>query len=204
MSSNVIELLISKGDRRTFPKGTTLLNVNDAVDDVVFVLSGEVRVFSHSAEGKQISLYWIGASETCILGTSCLFSKKPYPASAETASVTELLVLKGKDFLSFYDEYQEIRQFVFEMLSQRLGGVMALVSEVAFQKMDQRLANFLYEKSEGDLVIPMTHDEISLHLGTSREVISRIIKHLATQDLLILERGQVKIVNRAGLKSLFV
>ncbi|HEY3346203.1 MAG TPA: Crp/Fnr family transcriptional regulator [Nitrospirota bacterium] len=175
-----------------FPAGKQLYTEGDACAGISFLLEGEVRVYKISAGGREITLYEIGPGETCILNASCLISNISYPANAVSLSPGRILLLPSDEFMRLVEKHGQMRGLVLSVLAKRLTDVMTLVEEVAFQRMDERLMDYLIEKSE-DGLLRVTHQKIASDLGTSREVISRLLKEFERQGELSLSRNMIRL-----------
>lgn len=186
--------LVREGQRKTVPAGTQIYREGDACSVIAFVLSGEIRVYKIGETGREITLYEIGPGETCILNASCILSGKAYPAFAVTLATVDLLLVPSAVFNRLLEEHGAMRSFVFSLLSERLAGVMALVEEVAFGRMDERLRDYLLEKSENGS-LETTHQKIANDLGTSREVVSRLLKDLERKGEVRTSRNSIILID---------
>lgn len=182
--------LIAGSRRQSVPAGTQIYHEGDACNGIAFVLSGDIRVYKIGQSGREITLYEIGPGETCILNASCILSGKSYPAHATAIEDTDLLLIPSADFRRLVDEHDLMREFVFTLLSQRLSGVMELVEEVAFGRMDERLREYLAQRSANGR-LETTHQRIASDLGTSREVVSRLLKDLERKGMVRLSRSEI-------------
>jgi CRP/FNR family transcriptional regulator len=195
--SNAPELLVkdilSKAILRSFPAGMLIYTEGDACSAIAFLLSGEIRVYKAAEGGREITLYEIGRGETCILNASCILSHTTYPANAVSTKEGSMILVPADDFRGLMETSMEIRHFVFEIMSRRLTSVMALVEEVAFGRMDIRLKEHLSEKAEHG-VLKTTHQKIADDLGTSREVVSRLLKDLERKGLVALSRNEITLL----------
>ena len=187
--------LLSISHYKAFPKNTQIYSEGDSCSAIAFIVSGEIRVFKIGESGREITLYEIERGETCILNASCILSDMSYPANAVTAIDAELLLVPAMDFRGLLSHYEEMRDFVFTLLGQRLTSVMTLVEEVAFGRMDLRLLEYIEEKSE-DGKLNATHQKIANDLGTSREVVSRLLKEFERQGKIILSRNLIQIATK--------
>jgi CRP/FNR family transcriptional regulator len=185
--------LLAVGRQKRVPTGTRMYAEGDACSAIAFVLSGEIRVFKIGQTGREITLYEIGPGETCILNASCILSDTSYPAHAAALSDVALFLVPSDAFRRMVDQYVELRDFVFLLLSRRLSGVMELVEEVAFGRMDERLQEYLVEKSENNR-LEATHQMIASDLGTSREVVSRLLKELERKGRVRLSRNEIALL----------
>lgn len=190
---NLINNILSTSRPKRIPAGTRIYAEGDACTAIAFVISGEIRVYKISENGREITLYEIGHGETCILNASCILSGKTYPAHAETIAETELLLVPSDVFRQLVRDHESMRDFVFSLLSQRLSNVMELIEEVAFGKMDERLWDYLIEKSDNNK-LDATHQKIANDLGTSREVVSRLLKDFERKKLVILSRNAITLL----------
>ena len=166
----------------------------DTCHGIAFILSGEIRVYKTGETGREITLYEIGPGETCILNASCILSGKKYPANAVTISPCDVFMLPANELKSLMASHEELRTYIFSILSYRLTSVMELLEEVVFRKVDQRLRDYLIEKSENN-VLKTTHMAIANDLGTAREVVSRILKDFERNNEVKLGRNSIHLLS---------
>jgi CRP/FNR family transcriptional regulator, anaerobic regulatory protein len=190
---SIAQELLSAGRQQTVPAGKLIYAEGDACSAIAFVLTGDIRVFKVGESGREITLYEIGPGETCILNASCILAGQSYPANAVAATDVEVLLVPSVAFRRLVDEHEEMRDFVFTLLSRRLSGVMELVEEVAFGRLDERLMEYLVEKSENNL-LETTHQKIANDLGTSREVVSRLLKDFERKGEVRLSRNSITLL----------
>ena len=183
------------------PEGRDVFVEGDHVDAIALLISGVVRVYKIGETGREITLYRFGNGESCILTANAILSQKNFPAVATVEKEAEAIMIPADTFRDWVRRYDLWREFVFELLSQRLSAVMEIVEEVAFRRMDARLASLLAERSLRSDVIHMTHQEIAAELGSSREVISRILEDFSAQGMLEVSRGSIKILDRQALQD---
>jgi len=193
-SDALLQELLSGSSRRNIPAGTRLYAEGDACAAIALLLSGEIRVYKIGQTGREITLYEIGPGETCILNASCILAGRSYPAYADTVVDTDLLLVPAASFRRLISEHDTMREFVFTLLSRRLSGMMELVEEVAFGRMDERLLEYLVERS-ADNRLETTHQKIANDLGTSREVVSRLLKDLERKGKAKLSRSEITLLN---------
>jgi CRP/FNR family transcriptional regulator len=182
------------GDLLTVPPGTKLYAPGDECTGIGLLIAGEIRVYTIGESGREITLYEILPGETCILNVSCLLSATPYPAYAEAVEPLEVLSLPSREFRRLIDAHPAMREYMFALLGRRLAMVMELVEEVAFGRMDLRLADYLLAKSEND-VVDRTHQQIANDLGTSREVVSRLLKQMERSGKVRALRGRIELTD---------
>lgn len=184
------------------PAGRILFQEGESCEIVAFILKGVIRVSKVGKNGKEIYLYRVGAGESCILMISSILAAIGYPATATVEEDVEVILLPVHLFKKWMQENPDLQKFVYKLLSERLVSVMTLIEEIVFYKMDQRVAEFLLEKSMGENLLSITHDRIAMELGTAREVVSRIMKDFQRKKWIEMSRGKVKILNNEALKNI--
>jgi CRP/FNR family transcriptional regulator len=188
----LVDKIIERSSRHRFDSASQIYKKGDVCSHIALILDGEIRVYKLSPSGREITLYEIGPGDTCILNASCILSANDYPANAETLSECEVILMPAGLFHDLVSEYEPMRRFVFTMLNQRLVTVMDLVEEIAFGRMAERLVDYIIEKS-ADNILEVTHQTIANDLGTSREVISRLLKDFERQGKIALSRNLINI-----------
>jgi CRP/FNR family transcriptional regulator len=183
------------------PEGRDVFIEGGHVDAIALLISGVVRVYKIGETGREITLYRFGNGQSCILTANAILSQKVFPAVATVEQEAEAVMIPADTFRDWVRRYDLWREFVFELLSQRLSAVMAIVEEVAFRRMDARLAFLLSERSQGSYLVRMTHQEIAAELGSSREVISRILEDFSAQGMVEVSRGSIRILDREALQA---
>jgi CRP/FNR family transcriptional regulator len=177
------------------PAGRDVFLEGDHVDAIALLISGIVRVYKIGETGREITLYRFGHGESCILTANAILSQKSFPAIATVEQEAEAVMIPADAFRDWVKRYDPWREFVFELLSDRLSTVMAVVDEVVFQRMDRRVAALLLDRSTHINPLQITHQEIAAELGSSREVISRILEDFAQKGMVEARRGTVEILD---------
>ena len=181
--------------------GKDIFLEGDEVQAIALMLSGKVRVYKIGENGREITLYRFGQGESCILTANAIMNQQTFPAVALVESEAEAIMIPAGTFRDWIRRYDEWRNFLFDLLSQRLADVMAIVDEVVFHRMDARIAALLLRRTDQGSLIQITHQEIAAELGTSREVVSRILEGFEAAGLISSARGQVEILDAEGLES---
>lgn len=179
------------------PAGTFLFGVGDPCNSFLLLLAGTVRVYIGSDEGREMSLYRIDPGTTCLLTTSCLMGNNTYPAIGRAETDIRGVAINDKLFNELLVQSPEFRQLVFDDFGNRLSIVIQLTQEVAFRKLDLRLAQFLLMND----LSKVTHQEIALELGTVREIVSRLLKQFQDEGYVKLHRNRIELANRAALQD---
>jgi CRP/FNR family transcriptional regulator len=183
------------------PAGHDVFVEGDAVEAIAFLISGVVRVYKIGETGREITLYRFGLGESCVLTANAILSRQSFPAIATVEQAAEVVLVPAEVFRDWVRRSDAWRDFVFELLSQRLASLMAVVNEVAFRRLDVRLADFLLARSRRENPVRLTHQAIAAELGSSREVISRVLEDLAQQGVVQAARGQITVLDPAALET---
>jgi CRP/FNR family transcriptional regulator len=194
------ELLMTQGIRKSLTDKQVLVRAGNECAYLPFVLKGTLRVYKTSESGKELTLYRIEQGESCILTATCILSGGSFPAVAEAEGATDVMLLPSRLLVSLVEEHAVWRKFVFGLYSQRLEIVLALVEEVAFHHVDERIAAYLVRSARGrENVVSRTHAEIASELGTSREVVTRILRDFEAAGLITTLRGSIRILRPGDL-----
>jgi len=183
------------------PAGHDVFVDGDRVDGIALLLSGVVRVYKIGETGREITLYRFGLGQSCILSANAILSQKSFPAIATVEEDAEAVMIPADVFREWVNKYDLWREFVFDLLSERLSTVMAVVDEVVFKRMDRRVASYLLNQAKIQNPMRVTHQEIAAELGSSREVISRILEDFSREELIESGRGTIEVLDLEGLES---
>jgi CRP/FNR family transcriptional regulator len=182
----------------SIPAGTTMFDERQPCLGFPFVLAGAIRVAKLSDGGRELPLYRVVAGQSCIITSSCLLGHTDYNARGVTEGETTLALLPRELFDEMLAE-PAFRNFVFALFAERMADLMQLVEEVAFRKLDYRLAARLLGKGR---LVHATHQQLADELGSVREMVSRLLKGFAEQGLVRLGREQVEVLDAAGLRRI--
>ncbi len=188
------EQILSSSSHQRFHREQGFYSEGDRCPGIPFFLSGWVRVFKTGSSGREITLYEILPGETCILNAACILGSQQYPANAVALQDGSMLYLPEKVFHALIGEYPEMRSFIFSLFSRRFHEIIELIEEVTFGKLDVRLEDYLIEKAEND-ELETTHQVIANDLGTSREVVSRLLKDFERRGHIALSRNRIQLLN---------
>ncbi|HZI27441.1 MAG TPA: Crp/Fnr family transcriptional regulator [Gemmatimonadaceae bacterium] len=192
--------LEARAQMRSLRAGTVYLREGDTCAGIALVIAGRIRVARTSDSGREITLYHIGPGETCILTASCLLSNARYPAQATVVEDVTALLVPTDVFRHLMATSEPLRAFIFGQFGSRLDTVMALVEEVAFARVDRRLASWLAaEAGRLDAPLSLSHEEIASHVGTARVVVSRVLETFEDKGWVTLGRRRVDIRDPAAL-----
>lgn len=182
----------------TVPAGTMIFDERQPCQGFPFILGGAIRVAKVSPGGRELPLYRVMPGETCIITSSCLLGNVPYNARGVTENESVLVLLPQGMFAELL-ALEPFRSFIFNLFAERMADLMQLIEEVAFRKLDQRLAALLLGKGR---VVHATHQQLADELGSVREMVSRLLKGFSEQGLVALGREQIEILDAAGLRRI--
>ena len=191
----------ASGIAASLPRGRNICLEGERCDHLALVTSGSARVFKLAESGREITLYRVEPGECCILTASCILSARTFPANAMVEGPLDALLIPQSRVHDWMTTRPAWRSYVWQMLAERFGDVISLVEEITFRRMDERLADYLIiQAQEKGPRLQMTHQDIAADLGTSREVVSRILKDFESRDLLTLGRSLIEIPQPARLQ----
>ena len=182
--------------------GATVFHQGDACKNYLIILDGKVKVFTRAENGREILLYRLFTGDSCVLTTSCLFGNKNYPAEGKTETAVTALAIPVTQFNEALQRSTTFREMVFSAFSSHLSDLITLVEEVAFGKVDVRLAKLLLSQCDDENTLTSTHQNIATELGSAREVISRQLKDLESKGYILINRGSINIIDTTALQSI--
>lgn len=194
-------LALDRAQRVQLPPGMQVFRRGESCRGLPLVVRGSIRVQMTGVCGNEIVLYRIGDDDLCTLSVGCLIASRGYRAEAVVEEPTDALVLPQDVFDTLMAASAPFRRYILASYGSRLDTLMLLVEEIAFHRMDQRLAQCLLARSRGEFVTA-THQSLATELGTAREVVSRLLKEFERSGLLRLERGRIQLLAPQHLRSL--
>lgn len=189
---------------RTYTKGSNMHNYKEECMGVLFVRSGQLRVYMISEDGREVTLYRLFAGDTCTLSASCILQEITFEVRIDVTEDSEVLVVNAASFLELSRQNIYVENFLYKQTVEKFSDVMWAMQQILFMSFDRRLAIFLLEESntaKAD-VIYMTHDQIAKYLGSAREVVTRMLKYFSEEGIVTLARGEIWIKNRKKLRKL--
>ncbi|OIR11081.1 cAMP receptor protein [mine drainage metagenome] len=179
------------------PAGTVVFDENQPCQGFPMLLAGSIRVIKAAPNGRELQLYRVVPGESCILTSSCLLGHTAYQARGIAEQSLEMVLLPAPSFHALLGKHKAFRDYVFHLFSDRLTDLMQLVSAVAFQKLDQRLAALLVSQPSP---LHTTHQALADELGSAREIVSRLLKGFSEQGWVKLAREQIEVTDETALK----
>lgn len=195
LGEDVLSKLIEIGTIQSIPEGSEILREGQYVKVVPLVIEGLIKVYTKQ-EDKELLLYYIQPEESCIMSFSSSLSNDPSKVYAITESDTKALLLPATEMSNWVLQYPNLNNLFFGMFKLRYADLLDTINHIIFNKLDQRILFYLKGKSEllNSKVINITHKQIASELGTAREVVSRIIKKLEKEGLVLQLQEGIKLI----------
>lgn len=184
------------------PAGTVIFGPGKAPEHLLMLTSGTVRVQQTSDSGREIVLYRVSAGESCVLTTACLLAYEDYAAEGLAETAVEAVAIPRQVFDQLIAQSEEFRKFVFTAYSRRVTDLFAVIEEVAFQRMDIRLAQKLLDLAQDADSVQLTHQQLAAELGTAREVVSRLLQEFQRRGWVTAQRGIIALRDPVALRDL--
>lgn len=188
--------------RIRLPQGSRIFGPGQSPTSYVLLIDGDIRVSQVSEGGREIVLYRVSPGESCALTTTCLLGGDEYQAEAIAETDVEAVAIPRAVFDEMIARSASFRRFVLAGFTHRVTDLFKLVDDIAFRRMDARLAGKLLELAGHSDELAMTHQQIAVELGTAREVVSRQLNELQRRGWVSSARGVVRLVDRAALQRL--
>lgn len=196
-SSHLIrEALTDFGSTKTFEEGETILSENAYIRSIPIVTKGSLRVMRTDEEGREILLYYIKAGESCIMSFLGGLHHDTSKIKAITEEETEVLFIPIDKLSLLIKEFPEWLDYIFRLYHKRFEELLEVVNAIAFKKLDERLLNFIKKKCEitNSRILYVTHEQLAGELGTARVVVSRLLKQMEDEGMVILGRNKISLV----------
>lgn len=196
------QLLNERSQIISVPANTTIFGPGNSPENMLFLLDGTVRVQQVSDTGHEIVLYRIHSGESCVLTTACLLAFEDYAAEGIAETDVRAAAVPKSVFDDLVAGSKSFRDFVFAAFSKRITDLFLMIDEVAFQRMDVRLAHKLIELANGQDQVAVTHQKLSIELGTAREVVSRQLQEFQSRGWIKQGRGNIVLVEHHRIEQL--
>ncbi|MBT6095789.1 MAG: Crp/Fnr family transcriptional regulator [Rhodospirillaceae bacterium] len=199
IDADVRRALLENGQLVHVPAGTAIFQPGSECGQYLFLVDGSVRVQMVAENGREIVLYRVTGGETCVMTTACLLAHQNYGAEGMAETDIRAVAISDPVFKRLLGASELFREFVFSAYGARLADLMVLVEEVAFRRLDLRLADFLLENQGSEGSITTTHQALAVELGSVREVVSRVLKEFERRGWVKLARGRIEVLDGSGL-----
>ncbi|MGN1166021.1 MAG: Crp/Fnr family transcriptional regulator [Lachnospiraceae bacterium] len=190
---------------RKVEKGTIIHNGNMDCTGLLLVKSGQLRAYILSDEGREITIYRLFDRDMCLFSASCMMRSIQFEITIETEKDTELWIIPTEIYKSIMEESAPVANYTNELMATRFSDVMWLIEQIMWKSLDKRVASFLLEESsiEESDKLKLTHEAIANHLGTHREVITRMLRYFQSEGMVKLSRGTVMILDKEKLEKFY-
>ena len=187
----------------TYNKGMLMHRTEDSCKGLMTVLSGQLRTYILSEEGREVTLFRVNAEEVCVLSASCLMDTITFDVLIEATEDTEVLVLPTTTLNQIVQQNPYIELFLYKSATEKFSDVMWTMQQILFLKIDQRVAQFLWDEmiQKNNVTLSLTHDEIARYIGSAREVVTKVLKYMVKEGALELKRGTITILDKELLRS---
>lgn len=188
---------------KSVEKGTVLHDGAADCTGLLVVQSGMLRAYILSEEGREVTLYRLFERDVCLFSASCMMSGIQFEVTIEAEKDTRVWVIPTKVWKRLNEESAVLANYTNELMADRFTNVMWLIEQIMWKSFDKRLAEFLLEEAsvEGTSLLKITHEVIGNHLGTAREVVTRMLRYFQSEGMVKLSRGMVEITDTAGLEE---
>lgn len=204
LTSSQQQRLASNAEVLRVKSGTVIHNGSMDCLGPLVIRSGQLRVYILSSEGREITLYRLFERDTCLFSSSCVMPDIQFDVIIEAEKDSEMWVISACLFKQLMEESVVVANYANQLISSRFTEVMWLMGQIMWQSFDKRLAAFLLEESalEDTPVLKITHEKIAGHMGTAREVVTRMLRYFQSEGMVKLTRGAVEITDRQKLRQL--
>ncbi len=194
---NLIEDIIASGEVKNLKEGEVIMDYGKPVRFMPIILSGTIRVMRKDEEDREIILYYLGNNESCAMAYACCMEAKKSEVKAIAEDNVELIIIPHAKLDEWLTKYPSWKSYIFSSFTQRFNELLKSIESIAFHKLDERLINYLKAKSRvtGKNTIQLSHNQIAEEMGTSRVVISRLLKQLENDKKLLLYRNEIKLLS---------
>lgn len=203
LEENQQRILSESAFERKYLKGDILHNGNYECQGLFCVRSGQIRAFIVSSEGREITLYRLFERDICLFSASCIINSIQFSVIISAEKDSEVTVIPSDVYKEIMKTSAPLANYTNEILASRFSEVMWLIDQIMWKSFDKRLAAFLKEESviENSLSLRITHETIGNHLGSPREVVTRMLKYFASEGIVKLSRGVINIIDPPSLDS---
>ena len=184
--------------------GTVVHNGNMDCLGLLLIQGGQLRVYTLSEEGREVTLYRLFELDICLFSASCDMPSVQFEVVIEAEKDTDMIVIPSCLFKNLMEDSAPVANYANQLISSRFSEVMWLMEQVMWKSFDKRLAKFLLEESalEGTTVLKITHEKIANHIGSAREVVTRMLRYFQGEGMVSLSRGTVELTDLKALQNL--
>ncbi len=192
----LLDSIVQAGEVKFYREGDILMDIGDNVDFIPFLLRGVFKVIREDEKGNEIAVYFLERGDPCASSFVNFLHSTKSPVRAVAEMDSEVIVIHKDYFDKWMSQYRSFRDYVIDSYNIRLNELLEAIDSMAFMKMDKRLLKYLKDKVQvlRDPVLKTTHQQIAMDLNTSRVVISRLLKQLENEGVILLGRNKIEVL----------
>lgn len=204
LNQNEKNILINNASIIEYQSGQLIHHGENDCVGILIIVSGKLRTYMISNEGKEITLFYLQPHDVCVLSAACILDSIDFEVLVEAKTTCQIIQISSAAFLQLSKQNVYVELFSYKLATERFSDVMWAMQQLLFMSFDQRLAAYLIEASDrtNSLDIKITHEQIAQDLNSAREVVSRMLKHFAKEGYVHLSRGKIHLINKQALASL--
>ena len=189
---------------RSVPAGTVVHNGAVECTGFLLVRSGQLRAYTLSDDGREVTLYRLFDHDCCLFSAACIMSSLQFEVIIETEKDSDIFIIPPSVYQKLMNESLPVSKYTNDLMASRFSEIMWLMDQIMWKSFDKRLAGFLVEEAslEGTTLLKVTHEKIANHMGTAREVVTRMLRYFQSEGWVKLTRGTIEITDEAGLEAL--
>lgn len=196
----LVEEILAIKNVKPFKEGETIIDYGMAIKFMPYIISGTIRVMKNDEDNREILLYYLSSNESCSMAYSCCMEAKKSEVRAIAEDNVALIAIPHDKLDEWLIKYPSWKSYIFNGFTQRFNELLKSIESIAFHKLDERLITYLANKAKitGKSALQLSHSQIAEEMGTSRVVISRLLKHLENDKKLLLYRNEIKLLKDFG------
>ncbi len=203
LNTNEQQALLSSVAERHYHKGDLIHTGGDCMG-LILVTSGQLRAYTVSEEGREITMYRLFERDICLFSASCMMRSIQFDIAISAEKDTDAILIPSEAYRKIMEGSAPLANYTNEIMATRFSDVMWLIDQIMWKSFDKRLAGFLLNEAglEGTNLLKITHEEIGNHMGNPREVVTRMLKYFQNESMVKLSRGTIEIVDENKLTAL--
>lgn len=196
----LVDEILALGNIREFKEGETIMDYGMNVKFMPLIISGTIKVMKNDEDNREILLYYLSNNESCAMAYACCMEAKKSEIRAIAEDNVSLIPIPHEKLDEWLSKYPSWKSYIFNSFTQRFNELLKSIESIAFHKLDERLITYLIDKTKitGKTSIQLSHSQIAEEMGTSRVVISRLLKQLENDKKLLLYRNEIKLLKGFG------
>ena len=189
---------------RSVSAGTVVHNGAVECTGFLLVRSGQLRAYTISSEGREVTIYRLFDHDCCLFSAACIMASLQFEVIIETEKDSEIFIIPPSVYQKLMNESLPVSKYTNDLMASRFSEVMWLMEQIMWKSFDKRLSGYLLEEIsiEGTNLLKVTHERIANHMGTAREVVTRMLRYFQGEGLVKLTRGAIEVTDMQGLEAL--